>query len=438
MKKFYKPLLFVAAVGLFLVSGCSKTTELGLSLVELERSDIVYTDTISLEMSTITTTPFSTTSAGRWLCGSYEDPIFGYTETGTYFNFYITTTGIEFDSSTYDSIVLALHYDTIGHYGDVWTSSPSVQTWDVYRLAADLTESTSYPSDTTIALGTALASNFMFVPNVFDSILVDTTRSAPQARIRLDDAFGQSLFAPTDTTIYASNTNFKNFFKGLYIKPTSGATNTSILRFFSDRTKLILYYTEIVDGVPTRKTFEYYAGGSDAQSAIVAKHDYTSTSVLSNNPTDTVVYVQGANGSTVKVLFPHLDSLGNVIINKAELLLYSPVAPPTAYPLPSQLVAVEWDGDDSTYTFVDDLSTSISKLGSYSLFGGKLERPDSFTYLYRMNVSSYMQRILAGDVADNALYIQALTILDPARITLGNQRSQSAKVKLLLTYTKVD
>ncbi len=438
MKKFYKSLLFVAAVGLFLVSGCSKTTELGLSLVELERSDIIYTDTISLEMSTITTTPFSATSAGRWLCGAYEDPVFGYTEMGTYFNFYITSTNIKFDSSTFDSIVLALHYDTTGHYGDAWTSSPSAQTWDVYRLAADLKESTSYPSDTTIAVGAALASNVTFTPHVLDSITIDTTLSAPQLRIRLDDAFGQSLFAPSDTTIYASNTNFKNFFKGVFIKPTTGATNTNLIRFFPDRTKLILYYTEIVDGTPTRKSFEYYAGGSDAQSVLVAKHNYTNTNVLNNGTTDTVAYVQGANGVTTKVLFPHLDSLGSVIINKAELLLYSPVPPPASYPLPKQLVAVEWDSDDSTYVFVNDLSTSISKLSSYTLFGGKLERPDSSTYLYRMNVSSYMQRVLEGDVADKALYIQALTILDPARVMLGNQRSRSAKAKLLLTYTKVN
>jgi hypothetical protein len=428
------PLLFF---GFGLLAACSDTTELGLSLVEQERSDIVFSDTFQLDMTTVATAPFKTSSASRWLCGAYNDPIFGETEAGFYCNFRIPTTNISFPNATFDSLVLTLAYDTLGHYGSV-LGTPTIQSWQVLELNADITPNTTYKSDATFATKTTPLADFTFTPAYRDTVLIDTNRLTPHLRIRLDNAFGATLLNPPTADIYTTNNNFKSFFKGIFVRATGGsANNDCIVRFLpkSTQTKLTLYYTDNTSGSPVAKSFSYLTD-EDAESVVATNHNYLPTSVLNNNPTDTLVYVQGANGVSAKVKFPFLPSLGKIVINKAELIFQSPFAAVVDFPTPLQLVAAE--KVDTAYILIDDLLTSLQRTGTYSIFDGARQNVSTDLVSYRMNISQYLQRVADGEVTDSAMYIQAVTVLEPFRIALANQNSTAFKAKLSLTYTKID
>jgi hypothetical protein len=423
-------LLFVTA-GLLSVTGCSKPSELGLSLVETNPSELFYTDTVSINMSTVATNPLLTDSRSRWLCGAYIDPIFGKTNASIYTNFRLTTTNATFPAAQFDSLVLSIQYDSLGHYGGNPSAFPQ-QTWEVYRITETITPEQDYYSDKSFALGDLLATH-TFVPQIFDSVSVQGLVRRPHLRIRLDDALGQALLNPS-SNIYENNTIFKDFLKGVCIKPKAASGNSAVIRFLptATLTKLTLYYR---DSSNVSRTYDYLSDG-DSESVLSFQHDYNGTRVLQNNQIDTFVYLQGMNGVSAKLDFPFLENLGNVVINKAELYLYPAGEEDRNYPIPNQLFCLEKTADDN-YLLVDDISNSINRnaLNPYLIFGGTLKYDGDKRY-FRMNLSKFFQRMVDNETLEKSVYIQTASVTDAGRMLLANEKSESLRAKLYLTYTK--
>lgn len=449
MKNHWKAITALGLVAYLLsVAACSKSTDLGLSLVETERSNILFTDTLSLKLSTFRLPAQVTSGQSRTLCGYINDPVFGSTTSGIYMNFRITSTNVTFPNTSFDSLVLMLVYDTLGHYGDVLSGSPSTQTWEVLRMEELMAIQTDYKSDASFSLGSSLASNVQFVPNIVDSVDImeagNSARKPPCLRVRLDDALGESLLHPADPAIYNSNENFKNFFKGIYIRPQDGAANNNILRFRSKHTntKLTLYYKDTVvnNGVVTiePKKFDFMTD-QDAESVTSPTHDYTNTDVLSNDTLSDVVYIQGLNGVGVRIEIPYLNQLGDIIVNHAALVVSAVDGSSEQYPAPNQLVCVERLAD-STYDYIDDVLTSFTTNASrpFNLFGGTLDKRDTSNVIYTINLSQFMQRLVEGDVDENAIYLQTSTVIEPNRARIGKENHATKPIKLSLTYTKLD
>lgn len=426
----------LAAIVLFSAASCSDTTELGLSLVEQEQSNIIYSDTLSLLMRTQTTEPFKTSSASRWLAGEYIDPVFGEVNAGFYANFRIPTTNISFPNCTVDSLVLSLTYDTLGHYGSI-LATPTAQNWEVLELSEAMESDVDYKANASFATKPTALATLSFTPNFRDTVLIDTQRLAPHLRIRLDNSFAETLLNPTTTDAYTTNNNFKSYFKGVLVRPQAGGSNDCLIRFMAKgtQTKLTLYYTDNSTGSPVKKSFSYLTD-EDAESVVALRHDYTGTVVLDNNPTDTLAYLQGANGVSIKVMFPTLANLGKIVVNKAELIFQSPFVAQTEYPSSIQLVAAE--KEDTTYVLIDDLLTSLQRTSTYQLFDGTRQTVSTDLHTYKMNISQYFQAIVDNEIPDSALYLQAVTALEPFRVALVNQNGTAFKAKLYLTYTKID
>ncbi len=429
-----KSLLLYLTAGLFALVGCSKPSELGLSLVELNPSEIYTTDSLSIQMTSVVTAPLPADDRSRWLCGSYLDPIFGRTSVGIYTNFRLTSTNVTFPNATFDSLVLSLAYDSLGHYGGN-LNNLGVQNWEVFRLNESIEPGTEYRSDASFVLGDLLASS-SFRPAIYEDVEVLGTIEGPQLRIRLADALGQELMNP-DSAIYENNSVFKSFFQGLYIRPVNNSENSVVLRFLPEapETKLTLYYT---DSTGIARDYAFLTD-NDAESVLSIQHNFDGTRVLDNNPEDTIVYMQGMNGPSVKVEIPYLDNLGdNIVINKAELLVYSVDEDDRNYPIPDQLFCVEQSAEGS-YRLVDDLITSISRNSQdpFIQFGGLLLYDGNIPY-FRFNLSEFLQRIVNGEVNDKAFYIQPASLTDTERMLLGNNNSETLKAKLYLTYTKIN
>jgi hypothetical protein len=429
-----KPLLFLMAVGLLSMIGCSKPSELGLTLVELNPSDVIYSDTLSLEMATVDTDPLPTDERSRWICGTYIDPIFGQISATLYTNFRLVNTNVTFPGASFDSLILTLAYDSIGHYGGN-LNAPAEQTWEVYRLEEEITPGQSYYANASFATGAQLATK-TFTPRIKDSVSIQGVNRRPHLRIRLDDALGQNFMQPDSSVVYTNNTKFKEYFKGVVIRPAAAAQNSTVLRFLptSSQTKLTLFYT---DSSGTAKSFDYLTD-NDAESVLNFTHDYLPTEVLHNKPQDTIVYLQGMNGSSVRIAFPYLSNLGKVIVNKAELYIYVVGEEERDFPIPDQLFALERT-NDGEFLLLDDIVTSFgnNSFNPYAQFGGTLKYDGSIRY-FRMNISEFFQRLTDGETDENAIYIQTAAVTDSERMLIGNHRSSTLKAKLYLTYTKTN
>jgi len=418
---------------LFLIAACSKPSELGLSLVEQDPADIMYTDTLSLDMQTVLTDPLISSARTRWICGSYVDPIFGKSTAGIYANFRLTSSNASFPNAVFDSLVLSLAYDSVGHYGGN-ISQLGIQEWQVYRLLEDLDPDESYTSDAHFSTGELLA-DFSFVPKVNEPVSVDDVARDPQLRIRLADSLGQYLMQP-DSAIYSSNSVFKEAFKGVYIRPKTNGQQSAMLRFLSESaySKLTLYYT---DSSGVAQSYEYLMD-DDAESVLNISHDYSNTGIFQNNSTDSIVYLQGMNGPSVQLTFPNLANLGAIIVNKAELVIQVAEEQDRNFLAPDQLFCLEKTSSDG-YLLIDDVTSSVNRNPSdpFRLFGGLLQYDNDQAY-FAMNLSEYLQRIVDQETEEAAVYIQTAAITDTERMRIGNGQANNLQAKLFLTYTKID
>ncbi len=433
------------ATGILVTTGCSKSSELGLSLVEQEQTDIVYTDTLTVELSTVIADKSQTQQRTQIVAGAYTDPIFGGVEASSYINFRLTRTNPTFANTTLDSVVVSLAYENFGHYGAVQGLNPTPESWDVVRLTSAILEGETYDSDATFSTGSVLKSGFTFTPKYNDSVLVNGVLTAPHLRIKLDDAagiaLGQEFLSPSNPNVYNSNTDFKAWFNGLHFRPTNGANNNSIIRIkASDAlTKITIYYTDnSVAGSPVAEVFEFLTD-EDSESVSVFEHDYAGTTVLNNTSTDSVVYLQGLDGLQTKIDFPSFNTIGNVIINKADLTVFIADTGTTEYSPIVQLLAKTRDTNGDLF-LLDDVGTSLVELNNYLLFGGLLQKTNTTGNqrpFYNMHISQHLQAVVDGRTPEAAIYLTTPSALDASRMQLINHRSPTAKAKLYLTYTKL-
>jgi hypothetical protein len=416
-----------------------------LSLVEQEQSDIIYTDTSTIILTTEVADPVETSNRTIMVCGSYSDTDWGESIASIYMNFRINNTGAVFPNSVFDSLVLSLAYQDFGHYGELRTNKPSAitQNWEIARVVENIEEGTVYKSDKTFMTdGSLLKSNFQFTPNDTASVVVDGATLAPHLRIRLDDQAGLDLGAlfldPSSTgiDIYESNTEFKDWFKGIQIRPSSSnPSDASIIRFKSKDalTKLTLHYTDTSNGGSVAKVFEFLTN-EDAEVVSVFEHTHP-VNLTDNLTTDTVVYVQGLDGLHTKIEFPFVHTLGNVIINKAELVIPVADTGTNDFPEPIQILA-KIKNLGGELIAIDDVITSINRAQSYFLFGGVLEDTGNKNFVYRMYISEEMQALVNGTTFEPAIYITLPSALDPERVQLMNEKGINS-AKLHLTYTRI-
>lgn len=445
MKYFSRSLLYTLwSVGLFSAMSCSKSSQVGLSLVEQEPSDIIYTDTTTLVVTTVKAEPTSTSKRTSMVCGSYTTPDWGESRASIYMNFRLRNTGATFSNSTLDSVVLTLAYERFGHYGDLRRNKPTnaLQVWEVARMTDALQDGRDYNSDVNFNTEPSLLkSNFTFRPNDTAKVTVDGQKLSPHLRIRLDDqagiALGNTLLNPQGAAanIYASNTDFKNWFKGIHIRPAANNPNNgSLVRFKSKNalTKLSVYYTDNSSGTPKKKIFDFLTN-EDAEVFSSLKHTHPAE-LTDNLPTDTVVYVQGLDGLHAKVSFPHIESLDRVIINRAELVFTLVDTGTLEYPRPFQITAKVKDSRGKLVV-IDDVVSSIKNTKSYLLFGGALSTGDNRTLVYKMSLSEELQDMVNGKTFEPAIYLSLPSTLDPEQVRLYNEKGRFA-AKLLLTYTR--
>jgi hypothetical protein len=441
--KAWKSISWVLALVALLA--CNKTTYIGVDV--LPGSDdvgAIYTDTFTLLTNTIREDTVLTSSTTNNTAGFIYDPVFGKSYAAFYTQLLLSTNDVDFgdpDTLYIDSVVLTLAYG--GYYG--YKDVP--QTFLVYRLTEDMDpkpENGYYSHNDFDVDPNPLGRKDLFVPNFTDSVSVLDLRLPPHMRIRLSDRFGQELLGQSGGFNFSSDTAFKDYLKGLCVAPDTASTPYSASMLYFNLTSLYsglqLYWH-----TPTRDSLSYVfpVGSTEIRSGYF-KHNYTGSAVeqhlsASVSDNDSLVFIQGLGGLKTRITIPALDSLKDVVINKAEITLTQKIDPTktdSIFKTPPQIVCVTADSTgrdlgipDNQQFFPNPGGVKVSKV--------TLGRESYAQYTF--SVATQLQEIVSGITEDRGLFLIIFKRAESAdRIMAGGaNRNDNLKMKLDLIYTPI-
>lgn len=443
----YAALLLLAAI---LWAACTKPSPFGSNLLDEDLAFYEVTDTLTLictverEDSLLTSDPGSTSSA--FLCGELNDPNFGKSKADIHALLSMSVLDPSFkpDSQQVDSIVLFLRYAPASFYGD----STLPQTLRVLRLDEAIEPKGAYYAHDSIPATTEIGrlENFYPKPNTADS-LFDPDTKAPYLRVPLSLDFGNELFNLDSNTLQSDSAFFRAL-RGIKIVAASGTPPGAMLAFNLNNaaySRVRLYYHGPGDTVSRR--YDYFFTGTNKFTHFDHKYEGSPAGQQLGQVSDEYLYVQAMQGLRLKVQFPTVNQLGNIAVNKAQLVLTTATIP-NDYPALSsaqQLVFTE-RLTDSTVVFTSDVLYSLGPAGNlgFNRFGGFPEDEDingTLVERYRMTLSDRMQAMVndtSGDLKNRTLYINITPQSRLAqRSIFYGPKNATFPAKLEIKYTRV-
>lgn len=444
---------FILSLGVSIsFTSCNESSVVGLDVQPSnDLLNVGFEDTTSINTRTVKgdslITDETLISSGNVLIGKYIDPVFGTSIASIYTQLRLPTNIVATSFGTApvcDSIIISLIYEGTA-YGK---KDKKLQKLNVYQLSESMSTASTYYSNSTLSkFSTDLtaADGYVFQPrtgsSTSDSVTVLGVKLKPQLRVPLDNAFGQLLLNNQGTGNIATNTDFQNFFKGVYITTENTSTlpgEGNILHFKFGESKVTLYYHN-----STTDSLKYDFNLGSVARFNHFEHDYAgASSDLTNQfstPSQTqnnTVYVQSMAGAKTKIEFPHLMNWlknGMIGVNKAELVISVDTTVSTymidTFAAPAALILFGINDDGTTYAIPDAFEGA-------TYFGGTL---NSGTVQYRFNIARYIQQVLDGDRNNNGLYILASNgaVYGNRAVISGGQSTSARPMKLNITYTKL-
>jgi Domain of unknown function (DUF4270) len=446
----------------FGLSSCEDpVTKIGSEL--LKPSDLVstiFTDTLTVNYSTVLLDSVVTSSSNKLLVGRYVDPVFGSVEAKTYFQITNVDSIAANSNSVLDSIVLNLGYKY--YYGD--TLKP--QSFTIHRVLDKIGQNTGsltkrliesldtrniyYNNDILNYDPVPLGKTGVFIPHPIlkrrkSNIAFDSVYNT--LSIKLDPAFGKELMALAGKKAGKGLVDFKEYFKGMVLVPDA-SFNAAILGFEPSNTVAtsglkptymgLHFHTKDKKDTLSNYFFVNFASNESYNNRFISlKTDRTGTPIsalklpnssISGQIPNDELYVQSGTGISTKVEIPYLKTLaknGNVRINKVEMIVEPVKQLSSSYPVISlNLVGVNpTDKKRPMRTATGDLASIPTETGVTSYNVNKQ---------YVFNLTSYFQNILAGNLENNGFIITAYPDYAINRLVLNRN-----SIKLRVFYTKI-
>jgi hypothetical protein len=413
-------------------ASCAEPDSIGMDLLIADEPGVFYTDTITLECSSIREDSLRSdeVSATFNLAGAYYDPSFGSTIAGFYSEIRLPNNNTTFsfgNSPVLDSVVLTLTYADF--YGDTTT----MMNFRVFETDDKMVIDSSYYTNDTIAVKRELFSNMVSV-RPKDSVLVDGAKRAPHLRLRLDDAFGNEVInAPSST--FLNNNAFIDYFNGIHVTadyvPTPGKGVVASFNLLASMSKLTFYYKNGTDTTRFTANFEINSGCPRFNAFV---HDYSTAQFGNTFPIAGVdkLYIQSMSGLKARIKLPHIRSLalnGPVAINKAELFI--PVTDNGTFKSHNALLLFGVDSIGKEAIIPDIFE-------SPSYYGGNF---DVVANAYKFNINRYVQKLISNpSLADYGLSVVSSggAVNSFRTIVPGPSTLSGEKIKIKITYSKLN
>lgn len=440
------PSLFVYLLCIIAMSSCEKSVPISSSVVPgLNDLDNNTLDTFTVNTKNVWSDTVSTSHKKYLLLGSMQDATFGTSYADILMQPDLSTNNLSFpgDVITLDSMVLTLDY--VGYYGD--TSVP--QTFTVHEITDAFSRDSIYNNYSAInynAGNIGALNGYVFHPK--ESVIVGGDTTVAHIRIRLDQSWSQRFFSQSGSPNFENASAFHDFFKGFYIKSESSQPGRAMCSFNRDEayTKLNVYYHSdeedslsyafnfnITNGVVNNKYTHVYNG--------------TLTTSMFSDPCqnteaiDPMCYLQSMQGSSMRVSFPYMSDVSNLVVNKAVLQVFAQVDESTAdsiYTIPSSLALDVIDTTDNcalTYTANSLLVNQTVNGIKYRVYtfdiGDEIQEIIKTKDRYSFVISTYSQSttVFSGYNAYN---------VNPHRLILyGTESDPIFKPRLYVTYTHI-
>ena len=364
-----------------------------------------------------------------------NDILFGNTTATTYFE--LKPTNYPFSLPNVpelkpDSAVLILSYK--GVFGDTLKK----QRWQVLELNESLRGDTVFNTSKSFATASVLATQEVDITTFNDSVNYGFEHASNQIRIKLSDAFATKLMKQFDTSrspvngAYASDSLFRERFKGFAVKPVFGSGNALVRINLADtNTKLALFYNyHVKDSAASKRetTVSYFRFSNGSGTTVSGNGNYIkrdrSGSQLqsfinggSNSKNDSLVFIQTMPGTFATVKIPGLRGLPNMLIHRAELLAFQApdldglekiLGPPRYLLLSSydstKKVQINLPND----FFVSSGTPNISTFGGYVI--EQAVSGYGIVKAYNFDVSRYVQGIVTRKDSSLTLRLSAPSI----------------------------
>lgn len=431
-----KVLILSALFFITLFYSCKKDGEL-VPLFDDGNLAILFTDTFSITTEVVPEDSLRTDVAVYHLLGLYNDPIYGPKSSSIYTQMTLTGSNVDFGvTPTLDSVVLTMGYQ--GLYGD--TSTPMAI--NVYELTTQLSSDNDYYSNTYATHDISPIASKTFVPNLNDDVTInfDTIIRAPHVRINLGTTFGNKIIAGdiNGSGDLVDDATFQQYINGLYITTTDSVTNTTLpsgtgsIAYFdmnSSISTVTVYYNDT-------SSYEFTINSGTSKWSRF-DHNYTGTDVekhLTNNITKdiTLAYISTMAGVKTKLFIPNLKDIikdGNVIINKAELIIPVEAGTGDNFDSPVATLAVVGIDENNTPIILPDLIEGLD------YFGGNL---DGSTNTYTFNISQYVHQLIYNTTIDYGMYLlPSGSSITSKRLVIGSFSNPVSNIKLEITYSKL-
>ena len=415
-------------LGLFLIVSCKKK-ESGLGLNTLDNNALlnsVQMDTFSLVTYTILDDSVITKDPVYSVLGSYNDPKFGPMNAGFYTQLRLSGVNPNFGDPltiVIDSLILGLEYS--GYYGDL-----SDQTLEVFELTESISKDSVYYAFSTLSYNSTnlVEPGFeTFSPDPGGTTVIGEDTVDTQLRIRLKNSLAQSFIdeATSGGTNFASNDNFLEFFKGLYVRVNNSAqaSGTGAIFYFNLNdalSKMTIYYKQ--DGESKEYDFVINSECIDFNHVEVDYSGKDIQQVISNPSEGTDVFYAQSFVSRAVVSIPGISNLPkNAVIHRADLNLPVQYQTGTKYS-PGFEVSVVIRPENDPY--------SLSSIGVFGAF-------DATKKHFSVDLSAYMQSVISGLTPNTELIFSPRYFVTSAdRIIFNGQGTDNKKQpQLIITYT---
>jgi hypothetical protein len=429
--------------------GCGDPSPIGTGVLDGERLNIQYTDTLGLSAKTIDADPltsyrFNLDIRDRIL-GQLDDPLTGVTGTELYARLRLSSAEPEFEGAVIDSVILVLAYDSLGFYGDRGVT----QEVEVYQLADMFPDVDTLASDVQLPVGNLIGSKTL-IPSFNDSILItsyidDTLISlSPQLRIPLDNNIGQQILDNPD--LLTDDTTFAKFFPGVVLKSTPSGSATFGLNMSRSQNSgglnsVKLYYNI---GDTTKGIYNLLFSNDISSYIFHERAGYPLADFIEDEQFgDSILVVQGLSGVNTSVAFDDLSSVSADVINYAELICFinddTGVDPDNYFP---RNVVTSKVTEDGTFLSTNDFSVAISSGRLNDLYGGNPQDtvvngvPLQFI---KVNVTGHIKEVLDDpSIEPRIVFSVASNVQIPGRTVFYGPGHSLYPMKLRIIFTDIN
>jgi hypothetical protein len=437
---------------LIFFTSCSTPKEIGSELFSVEVG-VNYTDSITVESSTVLLDSIYGDHSNVLLLGSYSRPDIGTIESSFYSQL-SNTDSINADAnSIYKSFKMGLVYSF--YIGD----TSKTQSFTIHQLTDTLDIRKSYLTTEEVGYDPNPLASINFKPNVYkyrtaigdtliyDTLYVDLTNTA----------FGQKMFDYyKKTDVSAGGYRFRQDFKGLYFKTNNTDKASSIVSFNPGTSVFQLSYLKAPTDTTQKKITFYFAlndfFGNETQTRnAVVKLDrsqsyinnlVTKGSTLKSADTRHMTFVSSAAKLGTIINLPYLSELAkdkNIAINKAELIV--PIVDGFDLNFMMSTMNLAKLNSDNTLKNVNGSIVAIPAEGSSSTIASS--GYDVPTNSFSFNVTTLVQNIISQKEPETKFVIlptistqlngkNGLKLIQPTYAAIN-----STKIKLKVYYSYI-